>query len=422
MTRHRPDLLADPTDAVWDDDPVDATTLGSAAMFSGPKLPPLPAVGTFGNFEILGRIARGGMADVFLARERSLGMTRHVVLKRILPAYEEDAEFQRMFKDEGEVATRFFHPNVCHVYEVGEADGRTFLTLEFVYGVTLDKLGERAHERGGMPVHLAAFLMSKVAAGLDYVHRATGVNGRPLNIVHRDVTPQNIMIGWDGRVKLLDFGIAKTSGASGDGSVAGKYAYLSPEQVRGESLDGRADVFAMGICLYELLLGKPLYKLQSTPVIMQAIVYDPIPSLRDVRPDLPDELEEIVQRALQKDREDRFATAHELEFALQTFCTQFDEHDVAAFLWRNFDESERAPLPARSAEFTGAHVPVEVAAEDEDPLAVDVSVDTAEPGSSEGHPQRAESPAGPRGYVWALVGALLLIAAAAAIGAAVYLR
>jgi len=341
----------------------DSATVVDMGLAGGPDLPPYPTLAVFGPFEILGRLARGGMAEVYLARETtSAGKPRHVVLKRILPERENDAEFIRMFRDEADLATRLFHPNICHVYECGEIDGTTFMTLEFVYGVTLRKVLRRAARVGGLPPRVAAHIIGKVADALNYVHTATGVEGRPLNIIHRDVSPHNIMIGWDGRVKLLDFGIAKTTSQEADteaGVLKGKYAYLSPEQARGKPLDGRSDIFSLGICLYEALTSRPLYHQPGMLQTLEAIVRGPVPSPLSVTTVAP-ELDAITQRALQKRPTDRFATAAEMKEAIDDFLWRdggafVSPKEVADVLQQLFpDEGDRSPLPENASQLTGS--------------------------------------------------------------------
>ncbi|MCU0672126.1 MAG: serine/threonine protein kinase, partial [Myxococcota bacterium] len=203
------------------DDDGDERTVVDLDLDEQPAVPHYPALAAFGPFEILGRLARGGMAEVYLAREPTAdGKPRHVVLKRILPEREDDAEFIRMFREEAALARNLYHPNVCHVYEAGELDGRTFMTLEWVYGVSLRDLLRRASRQGGIPIRIACHVAAR------------------------------------------DFGIAKTSEAEEQtegGVLKGKHAYLAPEQARGRAVDPRTDIFALGIVLHELLTGRPLY-------------------------------------------------------------------------------------------------------------------------------------------------------------------
>lgn len=313
--------------------------------------------GRFGPFELLGRLARGGMAEIYLAKENVSGsLPRYVVLKRILKEREDDAAFIRMFRTEGAIATRLYHPHICHVYECGELDGQTFMTLEFVHGVTLRKVLRQAGPLGGLDPQVAAYVVARVADALDYVHNAKGVHGRPLHIIHRDVSPHNVMLGWSGDVKLLDFGIAKTT-VLPDGpeqsALKGKYAYLSPEQARSQKVDTRADIFSLGICLFETLTSSQLYHRANFMATLHAIVHEPVPWARDRRPSVDEALDAIAHRALQKDPADRFATAGEMRDALNDYLSRSGAptraQDVEENLDRFFDATQRNVLPAEAA-------------------------------------------------------------------------
>src|SRR5262245_18293462 len=210
----------------------------------------------FGNYRLVRRIARGGMAEVFLARHLGMeGFERRVAIKRILPHLSEAEEFKSMFLDEARLAAQLTHPNIVHIYDFGRVDEYYFIGMEFVDGVDLGRLIRHARNRP-VPFEFAARIFSDVCSGLHYAHNAVDGEGRPLGLVHRDVTPQNVLVTYDGVVKLVDFGIAKAAWQAGrtrPGVVKGKFAYMSPEQVEGRRLDGRSDVFSAGICLYELI-------------------------------------------------------------------------------------------------------------------------------------------------------------------------
>jgi serine/threonine-protein kinase len=343
------------------DDDEDFATVVDASLFATPEIPDYPVQARFGQWEVLGRIARGGMAEVFLAREVAPdGTKRHVVLKRILPEMEDNAEFVRMFLDEGRMAKRLYHPNVCHVYEAGEIDRATFMTLEWVYGVPLRQVIRRAQDHGGMPFDIGCKIIAQVAAALDYVHRAKGVDGVPLNIVHRDVSPHNVMVSWEGNVKLLDFGIAKTTSRESQtdaGVLKGKYAYVSPEQARGEIVDARSDIFALGVCLWETLTGKPLYHRDTVLATLTAIAEEPVPLVHEIRPTVPPAVDAVIQRATAKNRNDRFKSAAEMQDALSDALIEarayVEPARIKVFLDAMFDEAEKAPLPRQGAKITG---------------------------------------------------------------------
>ncbi|MFT5358094.1 MAG: serine/threonine protein kinase [Polyangiales bacterium] len=291
----------------------------------------LPAICQFGRYELLGRIAVGGMAEIFLARERENiagAGHRHLVIKRVLSHVVDDPTFQDMFFDEARLAMRLQHPAIVHIYEFGEEAGSTFLAMEWVDGIAFGKLIRRARDVGGIPAPICVKVAATVAEALHYAHRVRGDEGQPLGIVHRDVSPQNIMISNEGNVKLLDFGIAKATdqlSRTSDGQVKGKFAYMAPEQCVGDPVDGRADVFALGVCLFEALTGKPLYHRKTQYETMRAVLEDPLPTLAIHRPDLPQDLDDIVQKALAKEATDRFADAGAMQLALEQWLARHQE-------------------------------------------------------------------------------------------------
>ncbi len=286
----------------------------------------LPAIARFGRFEILGRLAIGGMAEIFLAREQGPGRgTRGVVLKRILPHVATDPRFIEMFVHEAELAMNLNHPNLCAIHEFGERDGEYFIAMEWVRGVSVTQLHKALFERGcsGIPAPLVARLAAQVADALDYAHAARDANGMPLKLVHRDVTPDNIMVGFDGKVKLLDFGVAKAASQrqkTATGMLKGKFAYMSPEQYGGVELDGRADLFSLGACMYEAITGMALFHRASEYETMGAIVStDPAPRVRLTKREVSAELDGIISKALAKDRDERFQSGSEMQEALERF-------------------------------------------------------------------------------------------------------
>lgn len=291
----------------------------------------LPAICQFGRYELLGRIAVGGMAEIFLARERENiagAGHRHLVIKRVLSHVVDDPTFQDMFFDEARLAMRLQHPAIVHIYEFGEEAGSTYLAMEWVDGIALGKLIRRARDVGGIPAPVCVKIAATVAEALHYAHRVRGDEGQPLGIVHRDVSPQNIMVSNEGNVKLLDFGIAKATdqlSRTSDGQVKGKFAYMAPEQCVGDPVDGRADVFALGVCLFESLTGKPLYHRKTQYETMRAVLEDPLPTLATRRPDLPEDLDAILQKALAKDANDRFADAGQMQLALEQWLARHQE-------------------------------------------------------------------------------------------------
>ncbi|UJR86308.1 serine/threonine-protein kinase [Sandaracinus amylolyticus] len=286
----------------------------------------MPAICTYGRFEILGRVAFGGMAEIFLGRETtSVGATRLLAIKRILAHVADDPQFVEMFLDEARLAIQLTHPQICHIYEFGELEGSYFIAMEWIHGAQLGKLIRKARGRGGIAPEIGARIVAYVAEALHYAHRARDANGEALGIVHRDVSPHNVMVSFDGQVKLLDFGIAKAQSHTTKtqaGVVKGKFSYMSPQQCLGKPIDARADVFALGICLYETLTGEPLYHRATEYETMRAVIEDPVPSIRTVNAALPIELDAIVQKALQKEPGDRFTTAGEMQSALEDWLAK----------------------------------------------------------------------------------------------------
>jgi serine/threonine protein kinase len=284
----------------------------------------LPTLARFGRFDILGRIALGGMAEIFLAREQGPGRAaRAVVLKRVLPHVADDRRFIDMFLQEAEIAIGLNHPNLCSIYEFGEHEGSYFIAMEWVRGLSITQIHKRVFQRGGagIPSPVVARVAADVADALHYAHMATGSDGTPLALVHRDVTPDNIMVSFDGKVKLLDFGVAKAASQrvkTEAGMLKGKFAYMAPEQYRGEPLDGRADVFALGVCMYEAITGLALFHRPSEYETMGAILSDePAPHVRAAKTSVPQGLDGLVAAALEKKRELRPRTAQALQAALE---------------------------------------------------------------------------------------------------------
>ena len=266
------------------------------------------------------------MADVMLGRSDGIeGFERHVVLKRIKPELARDRHFIEMFLDEARLAATLHHQNVVHVHDFGEEEGAYFFAMEYLHGEDLRRvLSTVAKQKQNMPLANVVAIVSAAAAGLHYAHDRRASDKKKLEIVHRDVSPSNIIIGYDGSVKLVDFGIAKASMRSSDtrtGTLKGKTSYMSPEQCKGEaSIDRRSDVYSLGVVLYELATTTRLFKGESDYLVMDAIVNGKVPLPRVRRPDLPNELSSIIMRALAVDPNRRFQTADEMRQALDQFA------------------------------------------------------------------------------------------------------
>src|SRR5215510_712805 len=277
------------------------------------------------KYVILRSLAMGGMAEILLARVREPARPeRLVVLKRMHRQLAADREYVKMFVDEARIAMTLRHPNVVEVYESGEDDGQYYITMEYLHGHDLRHvLSEMARQHVPMRLASALAITRAVCRGLDYTHERTDPSGELLGIVHRDVSPHNVLVTYSGRVKLVDFGIAKTSiqaSRTRTGILKGKVAYMSPEQALGEPLDRRSDVFCIGILLWEMTTGQWLYRRKSELESLKAVVeHDaPLPSL--VTSSYPKELEQIVMKTLARKREERWATAGELGEALNAFA------------------------------------------------------------------------------------------------------
>jgi len=271
---------------------------------------------SFGKYTLVAKLATGGMAEIFLARLSGAGgFEKLVCIKRILPHHARNQQFVAMFLDEARIAARISHPNVCQVYELGEVRGQYFIAMEYLEGAPLARFLHRDVGAAPLDARLVAGMAVQACEGLHHAHQLKRTDGSPAGVVHRDVSPQNLFVTADGVLKVLDFGIAKVHDASvrtTTGTVKGKYAYMSPEQLRGEALDRRSDVFALGVVLHELFTGKSLFHRDTDFLIFQAIINEPIRNVCEARPDLPAGVGAAVARALARSREERFPTARAL--------------------------------------------------------------------------------------------------------------
>ena len=313
----------------------------------------------FGRYTLLRPIGRGGMAEVWKAKiHGAQNFQRLVVVKRILPHLSSDPEFVRMFTVEAMLSARLNHPNIVQVFEFAEVAGERYLAMEYVHGINLGDLQKRL-KGVPVPVGMAAHLVREICLALGYAHALPDDDGKPLSLIHRDVSPSNVMIGYDGGVKLLDFGVAKALSSTDEltrtGALKGKVAYMSPEAVDGElSLDGRTDIFAAGVVLYELLTGKRLFKGGDdlrTIALVRACKVEP-PSTE--RPDIPPELDRIVLKSLARNRDQRYERAellaadlnqlsHDLEWDATRTSLFLKQHDI-----QPGSEPELRPAPGGS--------------------------------------------------------------------------
>ncbi len=282
-----------------------------------------PGPTRLGRFELLKRLATGGMAEIFLAKEHGVkGLERAVVIKRILPHLAEQSRFVDMFLQEARIVARLSHPNVVQIFDLGEQRGTYFIAMEYVPGSSFRQLMRKAAKaKIPIPVDVCVDLMAQACAGVHAAHELRDNQGGLLGIVHRDISPHNLMVTTEGHVKLLDFGIAKATEMAMEmtrtGALKGKVHYMSPEQCRQErDLDRRSDIFALGIVLWELFTARRLFKRDSELETMNAIVTGEIWSPQEFRPEVSGELTDVVQKALATKRQDRFATADEMRVAL----------------------------------------------------------------------------------------------------------
>src|SRR5436190_3551922 len=283
-----------------------------------------------GAFRLVNKVAEGGMATVYEAEQLGPeGFTKRIALKVIHPHYAKRTEFLRLFIDEAKLSANLMHGNVVQIYQLGEVQGEYFIALEFIQGPTLRNVIDRHYELGTpIPATLAAYICSRVSRALDFAHNFVSPSGQRLDIVHRDVSPGNVMITWDGHIKLADFGIAKAR-TSFDPAIEqkmriGKKHYMSPEQVLGSAVDGKSDVFSLGVVLYELLALSPLFREEETSLLVDEVAVQPLPNLRARITNLDKSLEDILLMALQRSPTRR-ATAAQLAAALDSWITEQGE-------------------------------------------------------------------------------------------------
>lgn len=303
---------------------------------------------TFGKYLLVERLAAGGMAEVFLAKSTgAVGISKFLAIKRILPQYSDNPEFIDMFKEEARIAMNLNHGNVVTIYDFGVESRQFYLVMEYVEGQNLRQiLNHLKKEHKEFAIEQCIYIAKQVAAGLDHAHRCIDSStGRPLNITHRDMSPQNIMISFEGEVKVVDFGIAKAETQmehTRAGTIKGKFGYMSPEQAEGYQVDARTDIFSLGIVLWELLAQDRLFTGSSEAATLRKIRDCQIPSLRRINPAIPPELERIVNKALSKDKSLRYQAASALHRDLNRFLNiqfpEFSAQDFAVFMKSAFSQ------------------------------------------------------------------------------------
>lgn len=273
------------------------------------------------QFEILNRVDVGGMAEIFRAKNLSTGEI--MAIKRILPSLAGQENFVNMFIDEAAVCMALHHPNIVRVDQIGLMDDALFLSMEFVDGMNLRDLLNFANQyQFSLPIHEAVRIAALILDGLEYAHHVCGENGEPLNLIHRDISPPNILLGYNGDVKITDFGLVKSKSQLSKtvpGLIKGKFSYLSPEAAYGESIDHRSDLYAVGIILWEMLASRPLFNDPIETKILDLVRKSIVPSISTINENVPEELEKIINKGLARSRADRYQTAREFAEDLRGF-------------------------------------------------------------------------------------------------------
>ena len=310
----------------------------------------------FGKYTLFERIGRGGMADVYKGRVSGpQGFERTFVVKRILPHLSDDATFIKMFVEEAKLSARLAHPNIVQIFELGAVEGEYFISMEYIRGRDLSETMRAIWKTMGPPrPELVAYIGREACRALSYAHSLADERGRPLGMIHRDVSPSNIMMSYEGAVKLLDFGIAKALGEAPEttksGTMKGKYAYMAPEQTEGDDVDHRIDIFSCGIVLHEVLTGRRLFKGQNDVLTIERVRRCDVPPPSQQNPMVPPELDAIVLRALARNRDDRWATAADMADALDdvVHAARFQPTHLAQLLHDLFPVDGGAPAPRLS--------------------------------------------------------------------------
>ncbi|NVJ08416.1 protein kinase [Myxococcus sp. AM001] len=317
----------------------------------------VPLLQPYGPYVLVRKLAEGGMAEIFLAKLLGAdGFERNVVIKRMLPHLTNNPDFVEMFRDEARLAAKLAHPNIVQIQELGFAEGCYYICMEYLAGedfsTTLRLAGRKRHY---VPLPVVLRVLIDAARGLHFAHEFTNEAGQPLNVVHRDISPSNLYLTYQGQVKVLDFGIAKAESRlvnTRTGVVKGKYMYMAPEQARGKEVDRRADVFALGVSLYEALTHVRPFSRENDLAVLNALLQGELKPPRELRPDLPEELEAILLKAMAFKPEDRYPTAEAFADALETFLSEHlsgsGAMPLGAFLKGHFGEerfTERSRIP-----------------------------------------------------------------------------
>ncbi len=309
----------------------------------------------FGPYRLLKQIAMGGMAEIVLAKTMGFGgFEKLLALKMIHPKFSQDEHFINMLIEEAKICVELDHVNIGQVFDLGKLGETYFISMEFIEGADIFRIMRRASQIDyEVPIETCVHIGQEVCAGLEYAHNRPDSEGRPLRIVHRDISPQNVLVSNAGEVKIVDFGIAKASVRAQEtevGVIKGKYYYMSPEQAWGDPIDHRTDIFSAGIIVYEMLTGQMLYLEENIEVLLDRVRKADIAPPSTLRREIPSELDGIVMRALSKHSDDRYATAQEFAHALGTFLynfsPEFTSARLASMLAWLFDEEAHQDLAA----------------------------------------------------------------------------
>jgi serine/threonine protein kinase len=309
------------------------------------------ASGALGKYRLIAELGHGGMAQVFLALARGpAGFNKLAVIKQIREQLADDPEFLTMFLDEARLAARLNHPNVVQTNEVGEDGKRYFICMEYLEGQPLNRIIQRVGRDNGIPLGLQLRVLCEALAGLHHAHELTDYDGTPLQVVHRDVTPHNVFVTYAGQVKVVDFGIAKALSQSAEtkaGVLKGKVAYMAPEQARGDKVDRRADIFSVGVMMWEALVGRRMFKGLTDVVIIQKIVNGQLQSPRSASPTVDEKLDAVCMKALAHNRDERYETAADfqaaIEQALEGIGDRSNLRDAGKLIQQHF-EAERGRI------------------------------------------------------------------------------
>lgn len=307
----------------------------------------VPEGGILDKYRLIAELGHGGMAEVFLAvASGPAGFNKLVVIKQIRAELADDPEFLNMFLDEARLAARLSHPNVVQTNEVGHVGNRYFIAMEYLDGQPLNRILQRfKRDNAGMPLGMHMRILIDVLAGLHHAHELADYDGTPLEVVHRDVSPHNVFVTYDGQIKVVDFGIAKAMNSSSEtraGVIKGKVAYMSPEQARGDKVDRRSDIFAVGVMFWEAMTGQRLWKGLTDVAMLHRIIKGDIPSPKTIKGDISEAMADICMKALAPNRDDRYESAADFQNALEDLLTEMGERiavrDIGKLVAKTFDQ------------------------------------------------------------------------------------